>query len=656
MFNPDDLEAVRERTRIEDVIGAHVTLRRAGGGTLVGLCPFHDEKTPSFNVTPSRGLYYCFGCGEGGDVIKFVQRINNESFVEAVEFLAGRLGLELRQLDDGRKTAEPGLRNAVLEANRLAAEFYSAQLETPDAEAGRRLLKERGFDREAATRFGVGYAPRDGHALRDLLKQRRVRPDIAVKAGLIRENGEWDVFQGRLVWPIRDAGHSVLGFGGRKLYDDDRVAAKYVNTSETVVYKKSSVLYGLDLARVNIARKSQAVVVEGYTDVMACHLAGVDTAVASCGTAFGEDHARLVQRLLGASDVGAGEVVFTFDGDAAGQAAAMKVFKLDSAFTTQTYVAVEPGGLDPCELRMAQGDAALRELIGRRVPLYEFVARNTVARFDLDRVDGRIDALRAAAPILESVRDKSKADGYLQQLAKWVGVDVADARREVKIARARRPEQPAPFASSQPSAWSGGASGRGAARPSAGGQRLDGSGGGQGAAPAQGDLLAEAAQTGQDALVAAPAYLLPNPRDPRLEPERGALRLALQAPQTFTDDWNEVAPSDFSNAAYAALWELVTRPVGRAADEATGAATAQLARPELAPADPDPTGQGGPPDPAKPSSQPDRASPRWAQSVLERADDPGLQSLIEALAVEPLAREASESYTDEYATEVRLRR
>ena len=183
--------------------------------------------------------------------------------------------------------------------------------------------------------------------------------------------------------------------------------AKYINTPETVLYKKSHVLYGLDLARTAISKKSQAVVVEGYTDVMAAHLAGVDTAVASCGTAFGDDHARLLRRLMGDHDAFHGEVIFTFDGDAAGQAAALKVFSGDQNFVTQTYVAIEPTGLDPCDLRLQHGDAAVRELVARRMPLYRFVMSNLLTQHDLDRADGRLAALRAAAPLVASIRDNA---------------------------------------------------------------------------------------------------------------------------------------------------------------------------------------------------------------------------------------------------------
>ena len=436
-INEEDIATVRDRARIDEVIGSYVTLRNAGGGSQKGLCPFHDEKTPSFQVTPARGFFYCFGCGEGGDVITFMQKVDNLSFAEAVERLADRVGIQLRYVDDTGPRPEPGLRVRLMEANRVAAEYFVEQLTTTDALAARQFLAERGFDREAAERFGVGFAPRDGRALLRHLRGRGFADQDAVAAGLAREAG-YDFFQSRILWPIRDSGRQVIGFGARRLFEDDRMPAKYLNTPETALYKKSQVLYGLDLARTSISKKSQAVVVEGYTDVMAAHLSGVDTAVASCGTAFGDDHARLLRRLMGNHDAFHGEVIFTFDGDAAGQAAALKVFSGDQNFITQTYVAIEPTGLDPCDLRLQRGEAAVRELVARRMPLYQFVMKNVLSQHDLDRADGRLAALRAAAPLVASIRDKALVDRYVRELSKLLGnEDFEEVRAEVLRAASR---------------------------------------------------------------------------------------------------------------------------------------------------------------------------------------------------------------------------
>lgn len=515
-INEEDIALVRERARIDEVVGGHVQLRNAGGGSLKGLCPFHDEKTPSFQVTPARGFYYCFGCGEGGDVITFVQKIDNLTFAEAVQLLADKVGVQLRFSDDGRPALQPGLRQRILAANQAAAEFYQRQIDSPEAIVFRRFVDGRGFDRAAAEHFGMGYAPRDGRALHNHLRRVGFNDDELVRAGLIRDSG-WDYFQGRVLWPIRDSAQSVLGFGARRVFDDDRMPAKYINTPETPVYKKSHVLYGLDLARQPIGRKAQAVVVEGYTDVMACHLSGIDTAVASCGTAFGPDHARTLQRLMGNNDAFNGEVVFTFDGDAAGQAAALKVFNLDQSFVAQTYVAVEPNGLDPCDLRLQAGEPAVRELVGRRIPLYRFVMRNVVGQYDLDRVDGRLQAVRAAAPLLSSVRDASLVRGYLHDLSQLVGMDIEDVRQVV----AQQTRRPMPPARDEP-------------------------------APRRPAVAANADPT-LDGL----ALPWPDPDDRNTAVERGTLKLMLQHPTLFDTEWNGVCPDDFTHPAYRATFEAI---------------------------------------------------------------------------------------------------
>ncbi|MCC2592714.1 DNA primase [Tessaracoccus sp. OS52] len=506
-INEDDIASVRERTRIDEVVSEYVALRNAGGGSLKGLCPFHDEKTPSFTVTPSRGFYYCFGCGEGGDVITFLQRQQNLSFTEAIQVLADRAGIQLRTVDDGTGPGQPpGMRKRILEANEAAEEFFATQLETPEAVVGRQFLDGRGFDRAAALRFRVGYAPRHGQALRHALRSKGFDDATLKAAGLIRDNGR-DFFVGRLLWPIRDSGQAVLGFGARRIHDDDRLPAKYINTAETPVYKKSHVLYGLDLARQSIGKRSQAVIVEGYTDVMAAHLSGVDTAVASCGTAFGDDHARLLQRLMGTQDGLHGEVIFTFDGDAAGQKAALKVFKGDQNFIAQTYVAVEPSGLDPCDLRLEHGDAAVRELVGRRVPLYRFVMANVLAGYDLDRADGRLGALREAAGLVGSIRDGSLVSQYLRELAGMLGMDIEDVRREV-LSSQRRGSQADAIAEEE--------------------------------APPEVDVN------------------WPDPNDRTLRLQRDTLKLMLQHPLTFDAAWNGVLPDDFTHPGYAAVFRVIS--------------------------------------------------------------------------------------------------
>ncbi len=423
----EDIALVREKTAIADVVGEHVQLRNAGGGNLKGLCPFHEEKSPSFSVTPSRGLYHCFGCGAGGDVIRFVQSVDSLDFSEAVERLAARAGITLRY-EDGAAPAvrQPGQRARLVAAHVAAAEFYAEQLASVEAAAAREFLTARGFDAAAAQHFGCGFAPSSWDGLTRHLRGRGFTAAELVAGGLAKESGRGsliDRFHRRLLWPIKDVSGDVVGFGARRLFDDDRIEAKYLNTPETPLYKKSSVLYGLDLARREIARQHRAVVVEGYTDVMACHLAGVTTAVATCGTAFGGEHVALLRRLLMDSDSFTGEVIFTFDGDAAGMRAAERAFGDDQKFVAQTFVAIEPSGMDPCELRMSSGDAAVRDLVASRIPLVEFVLRSTVGRFDLDTAEGRSGALDRGVPLVAQIKDHGLRDEYARRLAGLVGVD-----------------------------------------------------------------------------------------------------------------------------------------------------------------------------------------------------------------------------------------
>ena len=422
----EDIALVRERARIDDVVREYVTLKSAGGGSLKGLCPFHDERSPSFHVTPSRGMWYCFGCGEGGDVLSFVQKIDHLSFAEVVEKLAERTGVELRYVEGGAAVnRQQGQRTRLVEAHKAAAAFYVEQLATADAQIGRDFLSQRGFDAEAARHFGVGFAPKGWDALTSHLRRKGFTDAELLAGGLVSQGnrGPYDRFRGRLVWPIRDLGGDVIGFGARKLFDDDD-GPKYLNTPETPIYKKSQVLYGIDLARRDISKQQQAVIVEGYTDVMACHLAGITTAVATCGTSFGTEHIKVLRRLLMDDDQMKGSVVFTFDGDAAGQKAALRAFEEDQRFVTQTFVAVEPTGLDPCDLRLQHGDAAVVALVDRRVPLFEFAIRSTLAGYDLETAEGRIAALRAAAPIVGRIRDTALRPEYARRLAGWLGMEV----------------------------------------------------------------------------------------------------------------------------------------------------------------------------------------------------------------------------------------
>ncbi|MDT4899526.1 MAG: primase [Pseudonocardiales bacterium] len=440
LIRRNDIDEVRARINIVDIVGDYVTLKGAGVGSLKGLCPFHDERSPSFHVRPQVGRYHCFGCGEDGDVFSFLQKMDHTTFTEAVERMAARLGYELHYEDGGQANADHGNRARLLAANQAAAEFFVAQLTTPEAEPGRKFLGERGFDASAAERFGIGFAPKSYDALSKHLKTLGFTDAELLAAGLTGEGdrGFYDRFRGRLVWPIRDVTGQTLGFGARKLLDDDQ-GPKYLNTPETPIYHKSQVLYGLDLAKRDISRGRQVVVVEGYTDVMACHLAGITTAVATCGTAFGVDHIKMIRRVLGdvANDDsrGLGEVVFTFDPDEAGQKAASRAFSEEQRFAAQTFVAVAPDGLDPCDLRLNRGDDAVRRLIRAKKPMFEFMVRRVLASHNLDTVEGRVAALRAAAPVVAGIRDQALNIGYVRNLAGWLGMEPREVAQAVAAAR-----------------------------------------------------------------------------------------------------------------------------------------------------------------------------------------------------------------------------
>jgi DNA primase len=425
----EDVQYIRERAPIDEVVADYVQLKNAGGGQKKGLCPFHDEKSPSFHVTPSKGYFHCFGCQTGGDAITFLMKIDHLSFTETIERLADRMGYTLRYDESFSGNKAPvGNRSRLIAAHAAAAKFYQNLLNTSaDAAFGRELLTKRGFDRAACEAFGVGYAPNSWDGLTKELRAQGFTIEELELAGLSKmgERGPIDKFRNRLMWPIKDISGDVVGFGARKLASDEEdQGPKYLNTSETPIYKKSQVLYGLDIAKKEIAKKRQVVVVEGYTDVMACHLAGITTAVATCGTAFGPDHIRIIRRLLMDDDAFRGEVIFTFDGDAAGQKAAMRAFNEDQKFVTQTFVAVEPDGLDPCDLRQNKGDLALRDLIARRIPLFEFAIKTELNLHNLNTAEGRVNALNATAPLVSQIRDKSLRPEYARLLAGWLGVEV----------------------------------------------------------------------------------------------------------------------------------------------------------------------------------------------------------------------------------------
>jgi DNA primase len=515
----EDVALVRERSPIEAVVGEYVQLRNAGGGGLKGLCPFHDEKSPSFNV--SNGLYHCFGCGEGGDAFSFIQKIESLNFAEAIERLAAKAGIQLTYTEGGYVPGkQQGERTRLVEAHRVAAQFYAEQLGTPAAELGRRFLTERGFGQADAARFGIGYAPNEWEALVRHMRGRGFSDKELLTGGLVSQGkrGPIDRFRGRLIWPIRDLTGDVIGFGARRLEERDD-GPKYLNTPESPLFHKGSVLYGADLAKKEIAKQRRAVIVEGYTDVMACHLAGETSAIATCGTSFGEDHIKILRRLLLDQDEHSGEVIFTFDGDAAGQRAALRAFESEHKFATQTFVAVQADGLDPCDLRLKHGDAAVRDLVASRVPLFEFAIRNAIESHNLDTTEGRLSALDAAAPIVAGIRDRGLRQMYAVNLDRWLGIMDEEfvLRRVTDAARAYA-------------------------------QRGRQSGGGRSPVPAE-KAQGRAAPERQD-------Y---NPNDPIVLMERETLKLAVQRPALLGPGFDALPVEAFTAPPHLAVRELIAK-------------------------------------------------------------------------------------------------
>lgn len=518
---PDsDIQAIRERAPIDEIVGEYVQLKPAGYDSLKGLSPFKDEKTPSFHVRPQRGYYHCFSTGKGGDVFSFLMEMEQVSFPEAVEAVAQKIGYHINYQggSTGARDEKPGTRRRLIAANKAAHEFYRQQLETPQAAAGREFLLDRGFSKEIIYAFECGYAPEGWDTATKHLLRMGFSFEELDAAGISKmgKRGPIDRFHRRLLWPIKDLSGNVIGFGARKLYDDDKLG-KYMNTPETMLYHKSKVLFGLDLAKRNIAEQHQAVVVEGYTDVMAMYAAGVKTAVASCGTAFGADHLQVLRRLMLDDSYFHGELIYTFDGDEAGQKAAMRAFEGEQKFTGQSFVSVAPDGMDPCDLRLERGDAAVRDLVADRIPMFEFVIRSVISDFSIDSAEGRLQALRRAVPVVAQIRDQPLQREYARRLAGWVGwPDPEEVLHQVRQeARKPKKEQRPRFASLEQTS----------------------------SAPAQTN---------------APVMHIPGPREPHLWPQREALKLALQYPQIAGSYFDGITDDAYSNEAYRTIRRAIS--------------------------------------------------------------------------------------------------
>jgi DNA primase len=421
LISPDSVERVKQAADIVEVISAHTDLRRQGA-RYTGLCPFHDERTPSFSVEPTEKLYHCFGCGVGGDVIKFVEEKDGLNFAEAVELLADRYGVELeREQEDPRAEAKRQRRRRLEQLLDRAAAFYSSYLwESEEAGKARDYLARRGLREEVLRSFGVGYAP----SAWDKLLVRGQRAGFSVEelrgVGLVqrgRSGGDYDRFRERIMFPIRDRRGRVLGFGGRAMREDQ--GAKYVNTAETEFFHKSQILYGVDQAKAAIAKAGRAVVVEGYTDVLALHQAGIEEAVGVMGTAITDEQ---VAALSGMVD----EVVLALDADAAGQEAMLRAQRVAAGRRMRLRVAAMPAGEDPAEMMAAsEGAERFRALLREAEELTAFQVGLVLSRTDVASPVERDRALAEVAPVLAGMGETAGREDLVRRVAERLDLDPA---------------------------------------------------------------------------------------------------------------------------------------------------------------------------------------------------------------------------------------
>lgn len=520
----EDIDTLRQRASIVDIVGDHTSLKRAGA-RMKGLCPFHSERTPSFTVNPADNLYFCFGCGAGGDIYKFLMDIEGLEFTEAVEQLARRTGYTIRyeEMSAGERRAL-GQRTKLVEVTRAALAFFRDTLYSDDGRIARDYLKERGFGKDDAEHFQVGYAPNDWDKLSlHLTEEKRFAANDVTECGLAVRNergGLRDRFRGRLIFPVLDLSGEVIGFGGRILpgldYGDFE-PPKYYNSPETPLYKKTKVLYGIHEARSDIVRAESVLICEGYTDVMALHQAGYGNAVATCGTAVGPDHLRIVSRY-------ANDVVLAFDSDEAGAKAATRAWEAARQVESDTdgagrkfqlKVLVLPAGMDPADYVRTEGVDALKAAVDGATPVVPFVIRRTIASGDTDSHEGRIATLRETIGVLDKESDLALRRMYaeyeiarvlrvslqfVQETARQLGVAIpADAGTDAGVLSTRR----------------------------------------RGAYGAIAQVTSQRAQW-----------------------QRDLLRIALQHPQVLPDEWFELSEPDFSHDMAQRVFRALTTAGG----------------------------------------------------------------------------------------------
>lgn len=425
MIPDDKVREVRERAAILDVVSDYVGLKKSGVNYL-GLCPFHTEKTPSFNVNPVKGIYHCFGCGVGGDVVSFVMRIEGLTFPEAVRFLARRVGVEIP--DRPLTTTEKRLvdeRELLIELHEIAARFYEkVLLKEAAGEPCRHYLKKRGVDGETARAYRLGFAPDAWDALARYLEEKKVPLEAAEKVGLIRRRergGYYDGFRNRLLFPIADIHGRPIGFGGRVLDDS---LPKYLNSPESSVYRKSEVLFGLNMAKQAIREKGEAFIVEGYFDHLALFRSGVRNVVATCGTALTAGHLKALRRF-------AGKAYILFDADSAGKKATLRAMEIFLEENFPAHVVQMPTGEDPDTYLGKYGVNPFLNLVAGALPVFEFFFRDICRQTDIGSVEGKVAVLGEVAPRLRKIADDVERDLYVREIARYLAIEENDVRRKM---------------------------------------------------------------------------------------------------------------------------------------------------------------------------------------------------------------------------------
>lgn len=425
MIPDEKVREVRERAAILDVVSDYVGLKKSGVNYL-GLCPFHTEKTPSFNVNPVKGIYHCFGCGVGGDVVSFVMRMEGLSFPEAVKFLARRVGVVIpeRPLTSTEKRLVDE-RELLHELHEVAARYYEkVLLKEPLGESCRRYLKQRGVDGETARLYRLGFAPDAWDTLARYLEEKKLPLEAAEKAGLIRRKergGYYDGFRNRLLFPIADIHGRTIGFGGRVLDDS---LPKYLNSPESSVYRKSEVLFGLNMAKQAIREKGEAFIVEGYFDHLALFRAGVRNVVATCGTALTTAHLKVLRRF-------AAKAYILFDADSAGKKATLRAMEIFLEENFPAHVVQMPAGEDPDTYLGKYGVSPFLDLVGGALPVFEFFFRDICRQADIGSVEGKMAVLGEVATRLGKITDEVERDLYIREIARYLAIEENDVRRKM---------------------------------------------------------------------------------------------------------------------------------------------------------------------------------------------------------------------------------